>query len=81
MQDNHTKRCPCESGMTKSIHFLVVCVVGARLGSSHMFIHSEISVPDVLICCRTPIYETNEVKGSSASLVEVEAAQRVEVVE
>jgi hypothetical protein len=81
MQDNHTKRCSCESGVTKSVQFSVVCVVRVRLGSSHMFIHSEISVADVQICCGTPFHEMNEMKGGSASLAEVKAAQSVEVAE
>lgn len=40
------------SGVTKSVQFSVVCVVGVRLGSSHIFIHSDIYVADVLIFCR-----------------------------
>jgi hypothetical protein len=44
------------------------CTSVANFGGRRMFIHSELSIADVLICCKPPFYETNEVKGSSASL-------------
>ena len=63
----------------KPVQFSVVCVVGVRLGLSHMFMRS-ISTAEVF-AAETPFHETNEVKGSSTSLAEVDAAQSIEVAE